>query len=112
MSVLKTSQNDTCSITSSGRPPDVNLNIFHKIGFSGNFSIFCDAKSIPDIAEPKYVKNLIRPILVPLWSKTSRPKECHKGTLLERCAPAGYVVCGSKKSRFIKEQEASGSLSI
>ena len=110
MSVLKTSQSDTCSITSSGRPRDVNLNIFHKIGFSGNFSIFHDAKSIPDIF--RYVKNLRRPILVPLWSRTSRPKEYHKGTFLERCVPAGYVVCGSKISRFIKEQEASGSLSI
>ena len=87
--VQQTSQSDTCSVTSMGRPQDVNLNIFHKIGFQGNFSKFPDAKCISDIAEPKYVKNLIRPILVLLWSGTSRVKQDHKGTSSGRCVPAG-----------------------
>ena len=42
-----------CSVTSLGRPQDVNLNIFHKIGFYGKFSIFLGAKCMPYIAEPK-----------------------------------------------------------
>ena len=33
MNVLKTSQSDTCSVTSLGCAEDVNLNIFHKTGF-------------------------------------------------------------------------------
>ena len=35
------------------RPQDVNLSTFNKIDFYGKFSIFSDAKCIPDIAEPK-----------------------------------------------------------
>ena len=31
----------------------LNLNNFYKRGFKGNFSMFPDAKCIPDIAEPK-----------------------------------------------------------
>ena len=54
-----------------------------------NFYIFIDAKYIPDIAEPKQVKILIRPILVLLWSETSRPKLDREGTSLGRCIPAG-----------------------
>ena len=73
MNVLKTFQSDTYSKTSLGRPQEINLNIFHKIGFYGNFLVFLDAKYIPDIVEPKLVKNLIRPILVLLCSGTSRP---------------------------------------
>ena len=53
MNVLKTSQSDTCCKTSLGRLQDINLNIFHEIGFQGNFSIFPDTKCVPDIAEPK-----------------------------------------------------------
>ena len=53
MSVLKTFQSDTCSVTSVGRPQNIRLNIFHKIGFEGNFSVFSDAKCITYIAEPK-----------------------------------------------------------
>ena len=33
-----------------------------------------DGKCRTDIAELKQVKNLIRPVLVMLWSGTSRPK--------------------------------------
>ena len=50
--VLKTSQSDICRVTSLGRPQ----------------------YGIPDITEPKQVKNLIRPILVLIWSETTRPK--------------------------------------
>ena len=53
MNILKTSQSDICRVTSLGRPQHVNLNIFNKIAFYGNFSIFSDAKCIPDITEPK-----------------------------------------------------------
>ena len=53
MNVLKTFQNDNCSMTSLGRPQDVNLNIFHKIGFEGKFSIFHDATCITYTEEPK-----------------------------------------------------------
>ena len=53
MNVLKTSQSDTCSVTSLGRPQEVNLNIFHKIGFERSFSIFPDGKFIPYTEEPK-----------------------------------------------------------
>ena len=53
MNVLKTSQGDICRVTSLGRPQRVNLNIFNKIAFYGNFFIFSDAKCIPDITEPK-----------------------------------------------------------
>ena len=79
MNVLKTSQSDICSVTSLGHPQDVNLNIFHKIGFQGIFSIFPDTKGIPYIAEPKSLKNIKRTILVLLRSGTSRPKQDHKG---------------------------------
>ena len=72
--VLKTSQSDSRSMTSLGRPQGVNLIIIHKIGFQGNFSVFLDAKCRSDIAEPDKVKNLLRPILVLLRSGTSRPK--------------------------------------
>ena len=68
------SQTDTCTVTSLGRPQGTNLNIFHKIGFYANFSIFPGAKCIPDIAEMKQVKNLTRLILAPLWSGISSPK--------------------------------------
>ena len=77
MNVLKTCQRDTFSVASLGRPQDVDLNIFNKRGFQGDFSIFPDAKSILDIAEPKQVKNLKRPksnILALLWSGMSLPK--------------------------------------
>ena len=53
MNVLKTSQGDICRVTYLGRPQRVNLNIFNKIAFYGNFFIFSDAKCIPDITEPK-----------------------------------------------------------
>ena len=53
MNVLKMSQSDICRVTSLRRPQHVNLNIFSKIPFYGNFSIFSDATCIPDIAEPK-----------------------------------------------------------
>ena len=53
MNVLKTSQRDICRVTSLGHPQHVNLNIFNKIAFYGSFSIFSDAKCIPDITEPK-----------------------------------------------------------
>ena len=53
MNVLKTSQGDICRVTSLGRPQLVNLNIFNKIAFYGNFFIFSDVKCIPDITEPK-----------------------------------------------------------
>ena len=89
MNVLKTSQSNTCIVTSSGRPQDVNLETFHKKAFQGKFSIFPDAKCIPDNAEPKQVKNLIRPILVLLWFGTSRPKQDHNGTSSGHLVPAG-----------------------
>ena len=50
-------------MTSFGRPQDVNLIIIHKIGFSGEISIYSDAKCRSDIKQPKQVKNLISPIL-------------------------------------------------
>ena len=53
MNVLKMSQSGICRVTSLERPQHVNLNIFNKIAFYGNFSIFSDATCIPDIAEPK-----------------------------------------------------------
>ena len=56
MNVLKTSQSDICRVTSLGRPQQVNLNIFNKMAFYGNFSVFSDAKCIPDIAEPNKLK--------------------------------------------------------
>ena len=68
MNALKTSQSDTSSMTSLGRSQDVNLNVFHKIGFYEKFSIVSDAKCIPDIAEPK---NIACPMLALLWSGTS-----------------------------------------
>ena len=40
MNVLKISQSDTCSVTSLGRPQDVNLNILHEIGFTEIFIYF------------------------------------------------------------------------
>ena len=57
------SQSDTRSMTSFGRPQDVNLIIIHKIGFSGEISVYSDAKCRSDIKQPKQVKNLISPIL-------------------------------------------------
>ena len=36
-----------------GRPQYVDLGNFHEIDFWGNFSIFPEAKCIPDIAKPK-----------------------------------------------------------
>ena len=53
MNDLKTSQSDTCSVTSLGRPQEVNLNIFHQIGFERSFSMFSDSKFIPYTEEPK-----------------------------------------------------------
>ena len=53
MNVVKTSQGDICRVTFLGRPQHVNLNIFNKIAFYRNFSMFSDAKCIPDITEPK-----------------------------------------------------------
>ena len=53
MNVLKTSQSDICRVTSLGHPQYVNLNIFNKIAFYENFSIFSDAKCIPAITQPK-----------------------------------------------------------
>ena len=44
INVLKISKRNTCSVTSLGRPQDVNFNIFHEIGFKGHFSIFPDGK--------------------------------------------------------------------
>ena len=38
--VLKTSQSDSRSMTSLGRPQGVNLIIIHEIGFQGNFLYF------------------------------------------------------------------------
>ena len=40
MNVMKTPQSDTCSVTSLGRPQDVDLNIFHEIGFREMFVYF------------------------------------------------------------------------
>ena len=56
MNVLTTSQSDIFRVTSLGRPQQVNLNIFNKMAFYGNFSVFSDAKCIPDIAEPNKLK--------------------------------------------------------
>ena len=53
MNVVKTSQGDICRVTFLGRPQHVNLNIFNKKAFYRNFSMFSDAKCIPDITEPK-----------------------------------------------------------
>ena len=53
MNVLKTLEKDTCSVTSLGRSQHVNINIFHKVGLLGIFSILLDAKWMPYIAEPK-----------------------------------------------------------
>ena len=63
--------------------------------------MFPDATCRSDIAEPKEVANLIRLILVLLWSGTSRPKWDHKGTSSRRCVPAG------KMSRSKEEQTCS-----
>ena len=60
--------------TSLGRTQDVNLTIIHKMSFQGLFSIFPDSNCISDFALPKLVKNLIRPILVHLWSGKFRSK--------------------------------------
>ena len=46
---VKTFKSYTRSVTSLARPQDVNLENFHKIGFHGNFSIFPEAKCIPNI---------------------------------------------------------------
>ena len=51
--VLNTSQSDTHSVTSLGRPQDISLIITDKIGFQDNFSIFPDANCRWDIAEIK-----------------------------------------------------------
>ena len=56
MNVLTTSQSDIFIVTSLGRPQHVHLNIFNKMAFYGNFSVFSDAKCIPDIAEPNKLK--------------------------------------------------------
>ena len=53
MNILTTSQSDIFKVTSLGRPQHVSLNIFNKMAFYENFSMFSDAKCIPDIAEPK-----------------------------------------------------------
>ena len=53
MKVLKTSPSDICRVTSLGCPQHVNLNIFNKMAFYENVSIFSDAKCTPDITEPK-----------------------------------------------------------
>ena len=66
-----------CSGTSFGRTQDVNLNIIHNICFKGIFSIFPNFKCLSDNVLPKLVKNLIRPILVQLWSGTFQPKQDH-----------------------------------
>ena len=63
MNALKTSQSDTSSVTSLGRSQDVNLNVFHKIGFYEKFSIVSDAKCIPDIAK-KSSMSYFGPIMV------------------------------------------------
>ena len=53
MNILTTFQSDIFKVTSLGRPQHVSLNIFNKMAFYENFSMFSDAKCIPDIAEPK-----------------------------------------------------------
>ena len=53
-----------CRATSLGCTQDVNLTIIHKMSFQGFFLIFPDSNGISDIVLPKFVKNLIRPILV------------------------------------------------
>ena len=63
-----------CNRTSLGRNQDVSLTIIHKMSFQGFFSIFPDSNCISDIVLPKLVENLIRPILVLLWSGTFPPK--------------------------------------
>ena len=53
MIVLKRSKSKTGSVTPLRRSQNINLNIFHEIGFYENFSIFPDAKCIPDITKPE-----------------------------------------------------------
>ena len=87
---LNSSQSDTCSERSLGRSHDINLIIIHKINFKWHFSIFLDAKCISDIAEPKKLKNLIRPIFVLLWSRMPQPKQDHKRTSSGPSVRAGF----------------------
>ena len=83
--VLRTSSNGPIckakgrirSGTSFGRTQDVSLTIIHKICFKGIFSVFPNFKCLSDNVLPNLVKNLIRPILVQLWSGTFRPKQDH-----------------------------------
>ena len=48
MSILKSSQSDVRSVTSLGRPQDINLIKIHKIGFQENFSLLRGSKCISD----------------------------------------------------------------
>ena len=78
---------------------DVNLTIIHKLSFYWFFSIFSDSSCISDIALPKLVKNLIRHILVLLWSGCfiqnrnirGRPQDvvCRLGNF---CKPSGRSI--------------------
>ena len=49
------------------------------MGFYGFFSIFPDSNFMSDIALPMQIKNMIRPILVLLWTGTSQPKQTGTG---------------------------------
>ena len=60
--------------TSLGLTQNVNLTIIHKMGFYDFFSVFRDSNCISGIVLPKIIGNLIRLILVLLWSGTFWPK--------------------------------------
>ena len=70
--VLKMSQSDICSVTSVGRPQDVNLIIIHKVGFEENISLYFLVASVyQTLNSQNKFKNLARPILALSWSETS-----------------------------------------
>ena len=82
MNVLKKSKSKTGSVTSLRRSQNVNLNIFHEIGFYGNFSIFPDAKCTPGITKPEQNKNINKSHFGPIMAWD------HKRTSSGRCVPA------------------------
>ena len=57
-----------------GRPQDVNLIIIHKMVFREIFLYSVVQSIYQTLKSQNNLKNLIRPILVLLWSGTSRPK--------------------------------------
>ena len=56
MNVMKTSQSDTWSVISLGRPQDVDLNIFHEIGFREMFVYFLMPSAYKTLQSQKKLK--------------------------------------------------------